>query len=240
MGVVRKRRGHKRSSFLIIKKVLSMQECTGSKDPFLCQTEDLFPLPRFRFNLDHTNTVRRSIEIQILFLISVIFIELNFQAQSAANFIIERCYPCENVPNQKINYSVNPKTFSHPQVLDVTLITPIPLGDQLKFIMIIDLENTIGVKSWQRLVKLEDDFCRAMHSYMGSFAYQMETAMGIQPRGVCPIPKGHYHAVNYTADYSLMRLQAFPFGRLRLTIKYLEKSTKDILLCTITLVTNKH
>ncbi|KAF2895136.1 hypothetical protein ILUMI_11041 [Ignelater luminosus] len=104
--------------------------------------------------------------------------------------------------------------------------------------MNIELENKIGLKSWQRLVKLEDDFCRAMNIYMGSFAYHMETALGIQPRGACPIPKGNYHAVNFTADYSLMKLQAFPFGRLRITVKYLEKSTKDIILCTKTLVTN--
>ncbi|KAF2889333.1 hypothetical protein ILUMI_16840, partial [Ignelater luminosus] len=109
--------------------------------------------------------------------------------QIAAYFVLEDSYPCNDVPNRKVNFTIIPKTFSRPQVIDLTVVTPIPLGNQLKFIMNIDLENNIGVKTWQRLVQLEDDFCRAMQLYVGTFLYEVETAMGIQPRGVCPIPK---------------------------------------------------
>lgn len=39
---------------------------------------------------------------------------------------------CSDLPHQKIvEFTVVPKTFSLPQVLDITLITPIPLGNQL-------------------------------------------------------------------------------------------------------------
>lgn len=55
--------------------------------------------------------------------------------------------------------------------------------------MSFDLENKIGRRTWQRLVELEDDLCRVFQIYLGRFAYDMETAMGIIPRGVCPIPK---------------------------------------------------
>ncbi|KAF2895134.1 hypothetical protein ILUMI_11039 [Ignelater luminosus] len=163
------------------------------------------------------------------------------KTQIAAYFVLEDSYPCNDVPNRKVNFTIIPKTFSRPQVIDLTVVTPIPLGNQLKFIMNIDLENNIGVKTWQRLVQLEDDFCRAMQLYVGTFLYEVETAMGIQPRGVCPIPKGNYHAVNYTADFSLLKVhEAFPFGKLRTTIKYLEKSSKDIISCIVIIVINKH
>ncbi|KAF2895132.1 hypothetical protein ILUMI_11037, partial [Ignelater luminosus] len=159
------------------------------------------------------------------------------KAQSAANFVIDSFYKCKDVPNQKINLIIKPKTFSRPQVLDLTFITPIPLGEQVKLILDVELENKFIVKNWQRLVTIEDDFCRVIQMYVGPLAHDVETAMGI-PRGICPVPKGNYHAINYTIDFNLFRLQAFPFGKLRITNRILEKRNRNVILCAVTMISN--
>ncbi|KAF2895133.1 hypothetical protein ILUMI_11038 [Ignelater luminosus] len=152
-------------------------------------------------------------------------------AQSTANLIIESSNKCKDVPNQKIDITVKPKTFFNPQVIDVTVITAIPIGNQLKFSIKLDLENKFSVDNWQHLVTIEDDYCRALQMYLGPLGYDILYAMGI-PKGSCPIPKGHYHVVNYTMDLNMLRLQGIPFGKLRVTPKFIEKRDKNVVSCT--------
>lgn len=112
-------------------------------------------------------------------------------------------------------------------------------------------------KNWQHLFTFDEDFCRFVDMYLGLLAYDMEVAMGI-PRGACPIPKvaikyifeflikikncnylqGHYHAVNYTIDFRMMKLQTFPFGKLRLTLKILEKPSRNVTSCFVFIISN--
>lgn len=50
--------------------------------------------------------------------------------------------------------------------------------------------------------------------------------------------QGHYHTVNYTIDFNLLKLQGFPFGKMRLIKKILEKRNRNILMCTVCIISN--
>ncbi|KAF2900305.1 hypothetical protein ILUMI_05878, partial [Ignelater luminosus] len=158
--------------------------------------------------------------------------------QSAENFLIESYEWCKNLTNPTIKVYVTFKDFipGH-QTIDANLSTPITMGENAVLRIYLELEAKLRRDRWVHLITLEDDFCRMAQMYFGEFWYDLERAAAVLPR-TCPIQRGNYHIMNHKLNFAKLKLQTFPFGRLRVTMLMQDKSTKNVLCCSIGIIAN--
>ncbi|KAF2900306.1 hypothetical protein ILUMI_05879 [Ignelater luminosus] len=160
------------------------------------------------------------------------------QGQNAENFVVESCKFCENITNPTIKVYVTFKDFipGH-QTIEANLSTPITIDESTVLKTSVDIEAKLKRSRWVHLFTVEDDFCRVIQMYIGEFWYEIQRAAAVAPR-TCPIPRGNYHVVNHKLNFEKLKLQTFPFGRLRVTMITRDKYTKNVLSCLVCIIAN--
>ncbi|KAF2900307.1 hypothetical protein ILUMI_05880 [Ignelater luminosus] len=150
-------------------------------------------------------------------------------------FHIESVSMCEEVPNQAVKFYLSPRdSVPGLQRVDINLTSNKPIGENTKLKCTGYSEIN---KRWIRLFHYEDDFCHTFNTYVGQLFYDMERAAGILP-GTCPMPKGNYHIVNFTLDYQKLKLQSFPFGKMKYLLECSDKTTKAVTSCLNIVIVN--
>ncbi|KAF2887278.1 hypothetical protein ILUMI_18895, partial [Ignelater luminosus] len=160
--------------------------------------------------------------------------------QNAYNIVLQKFYWPEGKSEQRVQFFVNPINFAPGyQLVEFNYSSPIPLGNDVMVRCNIYLDiGTKNTKNWSLLFPINEEFCKFTDKYLRQFFYDMETAVGIIPKS-CPIPKGTYHALNYTMNFRTLKLQTFPFGDMKLTVSGVTKHSRKELWSYVVLLSNK-
>ncbi|KAF2888464.1 hypothetical protein ILUMI_17709 [Ignelater luminosus] len=114
-----------------------------------------------------------------------------------------------------------------------------PLGNDVLGTFYVEADTQLGEReNWFHIFTIEDGICRIFDRFLGQLIYDMERAIGILPKS-CPIPRGSYHAVNYSMNFQTLRLQTFPFGKIRVKANGVDRPKKDKLWCFNIIIINE-
>ncbi|KAG5864925.1 hypothetical protein JTB14_019479 [Gonioctena quinquepunctata] len=153
----------------------------------------------------------------------------------ASSIHVDKMEMCDPTADYPVKWMMKLKDENGRQIVEEgSLISRVDLDNNvlgtLKVYTLVDNE-------WNHLISKEDPICSIKEQYMGEVATQLEKAAGVTQ--TCPYSKGTYKISNYPIDWSKLKYQDFPEGKIKIIGEFNNAKTKEFLGCVETIITWK-